>query len=108
MIPAEIRRFVMGTPNDLNRCEYFLQYQLPDKLCWPRDVLPGCENPFLSLSRHRIRASRLLRVLQSVEIARFQPVRSRADSGDSAPGERRNRSSKGVPKRYIPVVFPRG
>jgi hypothetical protein len=32
----------------------------------------------------------------------------RADLDDSAPGERRNRSSKGVPKRYIPVVFPRG
>ena len=33
---------------------------------------------------------------------------SAADSDDSAPEERRNRSSKGVPKRYIPVVFPRG
>jgi len=30
-------------------------------------------------------------------------ARSRADSDDSAPGERRNRSSKGLPKRYIPV-----
>jgi len=84
----------MGSPSDLNRCEHF-----PDPLpaAWQAVFASWC-TPRVRKShscRYRATGSDITPVtrLQSFEIARFQPARSHADSGDSAPGERRNRSS---------------